>query len=59
MATRNDRGRFTARTDEQKAKEARAYAYAKAIVETGSESYARAAEAAATPRPEMADNGRK
>lgn len=43
--TRNGRGQYTGRTDEQKAKEARAQAYARAMVETGSESAARYAEA--------------
>jgi hypothetical protein len=46
MTTRNTKGHFTGRTDSQKAKEARAEAFARAMVETGSEREARYAEAA-------------
>lgn len=53
VTTRNTRGQYTGRSDDQKAKEARAQAFARAMVETGSESAARFAEASA--RQQQAD----
>ena len=52
------RGRFAGKSEVQKAKEARADAYARAIVETGNDAYARAAAEAAAPKPPEPGPGR-